>query len=178
VISETLPEGRSWWRIAPADEADPLNPEHAIERGGRWSPPGSFPVLYLQEDVVSARIEMQRFADRWPFEPEDLIESGAPVLVEAFLPRQQTAADAHTPAGVKALGLPASYPYDRKGALVAPETLRPLGSRVRNQGVRGVRSRTASPSLGAGRALAWFPAGGRSTARRGRTLSFADWFWA
>ncbi len=178
MIAEDVPDGHSWWRIAPSDWDDPLDASFAGQRGGRWNPPGSFPTLYLNEDRVTARVNMQLFAARWPYEPEDLRADAAPVLVEALLPRAQRVADAHTPAGVSRLGLPPTYPVDARGETVAHDVCQTIGSRVHERGLRGVRCRSAQAPLGAGRELAWFPATARSRARRGATLTFTEWFWA
>ncbi|MBX3707803.1 MAG: hypothetical protein KF911_14320 [Pseudomonadales bacterium] len=96
----------------------------------------------------------------------------------ATLPRDQTVADAHTPAGLAALDLPASFPRLRDGSLVDHDRCQPIGAAIHAAGLRGVRARSAQTPDGAGRELAWFPAGARSRARRVRVLGFADWFWA
>ncbi|MEQ8484616.1 MAG: RES family NAD+ phosphorylase [Pseudomonadales bacterium] len=166
-----------WWRIAEAGWSDPLDPEYARLRGGRWNPPDSFPTLYLNEDQVTARANLRRFIAGWPYEPEDLRSDTGPVLVGATLPRGQTVADAHTPAGLSALGLPGTYPVDGDGALVSHDLCQRVGVEVRAQNLRGVRARSAQTADGAGRELAWFPASARSRARRVRSLAFEDWFW-
>lgn len=66
---------------------------------------------------------MQRarlFTAAFPYEPKDLRPENAPVLVEVRVPRRQTVADVHTPAGISKAGLPATYPGDLDGALGAP----------------------------------------------------------
>jgi hypothetical protein len=141
-------------------------------------PSGSFAVLYLNEDVVTARLNLRQFARGWPFEPEDLRADHAPVLVTALLPRGQRVADAHTPAGVAAAGLPKTYPLDRRGRPVAHDVCRRVGQAVKDNGLRGVRARSAQSGLGAGRELAWFPATARSRAVGAERLVFEEWFWA
>jgi hypothetical protein len=136
------------------------------------------PTLYLNEDQVTARLNLRRFIADWPYEPEDLRADNGPVLVAATLPRDQDVADAHSPRGVAALGLPAAYPRDRAGALVPHETRQLTGQQVREAGLRGVRARSAQAADGAGRELAWFPATARSRARRGAVLGFDAWFWS
>lgn len=178
MLTETIPDRHVWWRIARSDWPDPLDPAFASERGGRWNPPGSFPALYLNEDQVTARLNLQLFIAGWPYEPEDLRDDSGPVLVGAVLARQQRVADVHTPAGVRAVGLPATYPLDDTGQLVAHGLCQPVGQAVKQQGLRGVRCRSAQSRLGAGRGLAWFPATTRSRARPVQILRFTDWFWA
>lgn len=127
--TEMLADGHVWLRVAQADWADPLDTRFAQRVGGRWNPPDSFPTLYLNEEVVTARINMQLFTDAWPYGPEDLRDDAAPVLVEALLPRQQRVADAHSPKGVISLGLPATYPLDTSGQPV-PRSVARRGARL------------------------------------------------
>jgi hypothetical protein len=100
-----------------------------------------------------------------------------PVLIGAVLPREQDVADAHTPAGVAALELPATYPHDRTGRLVPHSRCQPLGQAIRELNLRGVRTRSAQTRDGGGRELAWFPATARSRAQLVERLDFDAWFW-
>jgi len=86
---ESLTDGFVWWRIADPAWADPLDPRFAQQRGGRWNPPDSFPTLYLNEDIVTARLNLRAFIAAWPYEPEDLRDDTGPMLVGATLPRRQ-----------------------------------------------------------------------------------------
>lgn len=174
---ERLPDIHVWWRVADPAWRNPLDPSYAARRGGRWNPPGSFPTLYLNEDVVTARLNLRAFIAAWPYEPEDLRADPGPVLVGATLPRSQQVCDAHSPAGVKAAGLPSSYPRDSSGALVPRAACQRVGQRVKQAGLRGVRCRSAQSAAGAGRELAWFPATARSVARLRETLAFDEWYW-
>jgi RES domain-containing protein len=127
---KVLANGWTWWRIADASWRDPLDPSFAARRGGRWNPPVSFPTLYLNEDLVTARLNLRTFIAAWPYEPEDLRPDTGPVLVAASHPRAQTVCDAHTPEGLQAAGLPKTYPFDSKGTLVpqvAAHELRGVG---------------------------------------------------
>ena len=176
--SEMLADGHIWLRVAQAEWTDPLDTAFAAHVGGRWNLPASFPTLYLNEDIVTARINMQLFTAAWPYGPEDLLDATAPVVVEAMLPRQQRVADAHSPKGINALGLPKTYPLDASGAPVPRRVCQPIGAAVHAARLRGVRSRSAQSALGAGRELAWFPATARSVARAGARLPFSQWFWS
>ncbi len=175
---ERLPDDHTWLRVADPAWADPVDPTYAAATGGRWNPPGGFPVLYLNEDVVTARINVQVFLAGLPYGPEDLRDDAGPVLVEARLPRRQDVADVHTPAGVAAVGLPASYPLDPSGAPVGQERCQPIGAAAHEAGWRGVRCRSARAPYGAGRELAWFPASVRSRARIVGRHAWGDWFWS
>lgn len=173
-----LTNGWTWWRIAEAGWRNPLDPGFAQGRGGRWNPPGSFPTLYLNEDQVTARLNLRRFIADWPYEPEDLRSDSGPVLVGARLPRNQKVCDAHTPTGIEALGLSATYPFDRRGKAVAHSRCQEIGRDVKQANLRGVRARSAQSRDGAGRELAWFPASARSRAQRVSLLRYENWYWA
>lgn len=175
--SETLPDAHTWWRIADPAWQDPLDPTFAQTRGGRWNPPDSFPTLYLNEDHVTARLNLRAFIRQWPYEPEDLRSDTGPVLVAATLPRGQRVADVHTRLGVAKAGLHDNYPFDLNGKPVAHDVCQPIGARARGADLRGVRTRSAQSRDGAGREIAWFPATRRSVAKRVRTLLFEHWYW-
>jgi hypothetical protein len=176
--TEELKHGHIWLRLSDPKWENPTDPHHAAQSGGRWNPAGSFDVLYLNEDIVTARLNLQMHVRQWPYEPEDLRPDTAPVLVHCTLPAKQRVLDVHTPKGVAAVGLPASYPLAHNGDLVAHAECQPIGENARAAGLRGVRSRSAQSPMGAGRELAWFPATGRSRASVVKTQRFADWFWA
>lgn len=176
-IREGLANAHVWWRVAKRDWANPLDPRFAQERGGRWNPPRSFPALYLNEDQVTARLNLRAFIAEWPYEPEDLRDDNGPILVGCTLPRSQAAADIHTPEGVRAAGLPPTFPYGSDGALIPHALCQPIGARVKAAGLRGVRARSAQSREGAGRELVWFPASARSAAKQVRALDFAAWYW-
>lgn len=174
---ELLADSHRWWRIADSSWDDPLDPDFAMRRGGRWNAPGSFPTLYLNEDKVTARLNLRAFVAQWPYEPEDLRDDTGPVLVGAQLPRRQRVCDAHSRAGIRATGLPATYPVDATGVVIPHARCQPIGSRAKAIGLQGLRVRSAQSHVGAGRELAWFPATARSIARRKQTLAFEAWYW-
>lgn len=63
-VKETLPNGKIWWRVADPGWENPLDPSFAMRGGGRWNPPGSFAVLYLNEDLDTARLNLANFAEK------------------------------------------------------------------------------------------------------------------
>ena len=64
--------GGAYLRIADPAWVDPLDASYSMVRGGRWNPPESFPVLYLNRDLLTARANLERkFAGR-PYGPETL----------------------------------------------------------------------------------------------------------
>lgn len=160
----TLPNRRIWLRVADPLWTNSLDPSFAAAAGGRWNPPGSFPVLYLNADVGTARLQIDRLVEDQPFTADDLDED-AYLLVAATLPRSQTCADAVSRAGLKSLGLPPSYPLNATGEVVGRGVCQPIGEEVHEGGLRGVWSGSAVSPTQTGRELAWFPATGRSRAR-------------
>lgn len=177
LLPESLSDSVSWYRIADPSWEDPVDCSFAAMTGGRWNPPGSWPTLYLNEDTVTARLNIALFTAPFPYEPEDLRADHAPVLIEVRLPRDQTVADVHTPAGIAKAGLPATYPVDGT-TNVGHAPCQAVGRRAHDFGLRGVRCRSATSPLGEGRELAWFPATTRSRATIVETSPFADWYWA
>jgi RES domain len=178
VIVELLPDRHHWYRIADADWVDPLDPSYAARAGGRWNPPTSWPTLYLNEDLVTARANLRRFIVGWQYEPEDLNERNGPPLAVATLPRRQHVADAHTPEGLRTLGLPATYPSDGDGGTVGHAVCHAAAAAVHDAGLRGVRARSAQTTDGVGREVAWYPASSASRARLVDLLPYDGWFWA
>jgi hypothetical protein len=172
-----LPDGRVWLRVADPDWIDPLDPSYAAASGGRWNTPGSFPTLYLNGDVRTARRQIERMLVGSPVEIEDLTDE-AFVLIAATLPSRQRCADAVSDSGLMALGLDARYPADRSGRPVPHGVCQEIGATVHRAGFRGVwcRSAAGSPSEG-GTELAWFPASARSRARPAwpDPLVLGDW---
>jgi hypothetical protein len=177
-----LPDRRIWLRVADPLWTNPLDPSFAAASGGRWNPRDSFPVLYLNADVITARLQIDRIAEDHPFTADDL-DDDAYLLVATTLPRSQTCADAVSRAGLKSLGLPPSYPLSAAGEVVERGVCQPIGAEVHEAGLRGVWCiSAASPTL-AGRELAWFPASARSRARPvwkegqplGQWREAADW---
>ena len=177
LLREPVPDAHVWWRIADPAWTDPLDPTFAQRHGGRWNPPDSFPTLYLNEDAVTARMNLRAFIAKWPYEPEDLRDDTGPILVGCNLPRWQVVCDAHSPAGLHAAGLPNTYPLETDSSPVPHARCQPVGTKAREAGLRGVRARSARSPDGAGRELAWFPATARSMTRRVRTLAFMAWYW-
>ena len=175
-LRETLPDGREWLRVADPAWENPLDPGFAGRRGGRWNPPDSFPVLYLNEDMLTARLNLRIFIAHWPYEPEDLRDETGPVLVECALPHRQIVCEAYTMAGLRAAGLPETYPLDGDGAAVTHRRCQRIGEGAKEAGLRGVRALCAQSRDGTGRELAWFPASSRNVARRLRVLKFGKWF--
>jgi len=173
-----IPDGQRWLRVAARGWGDPLDTVFSEPRGGRWNPPGSFPVLYLNADLYTARAQILALLEGQPVRPEEL-EDDAYVLVAATLPGRQSVADAISARGLAALGLPKSYPRDEHGRRIARTACQPVGAAVHASGLRGVSCRSAATSDGTGRELAWFPARRSSRAKQvGRPVAFGVWWYA
>lgn len=169
-----LPDGHPWLRVADETWDDPLEPSFAQQRGGRWNQPNSFPVLYLNEDLPTARAQIERMLSGYPVEADDLDPPF--VLITVSLPRNQTVADAVTNEGLVRLGLPATYPV-AGGKPVLHKRCRKVGAAVRLADLRGVRARSAATRDGSGAELAWFPARRTSKARRAAPdRPFSEWW--
>jgi hypothetical protein len=160
----TLPDGRIWLRVADPDWPDPLDPSFAAGSGGRWNPPDLYPVLYLNADLATARLQLDRLVAEQPYTVDDLADD-AYTLVASRLPKSQRCADAVSQAGLEALGLPASYPVNASGEIVGHDTCQAIGEEVYEAKLRGVWCISALTSEPTGRELAWFPASSRFRAR-------------
>jgi hypothetical protein len=175
----SLPAGHVWLRVADSSWHDPLDVSWARRSGGRWNPAGSFGVLYLNEDLDTARAQIAALLEPWPAHPEDLREDAPFVLVMARLPIRQRVADALSDRGVEALGLPLTYPLDEAGRTIAHEVCQPIGVAVHESGLRGVWYRSAKASHSGAHELAWFPVeGGRAPRKVGDAVSFRRWWEA
>jgi hypothetical protein len=174
-----LPDGRVWLRVAAASWKNPLDPNYAHQTGGRWNPPNVYPVLYLNGDLATARAQLERMLEGFPAGLDDL-DDDAFVLVAARLPKRQRCADAASAAGLKALGLPGSYPLDANGKAVPHSRCQRVGLAVRDRRLRGLWCRSAVIPDGRGRELAWFPSSARSRARPvwEQPLPLGAWLYA
>lgn len=173
----SLPDRRIWLRVAKPDWEDPLDPSYARDNGGRWNPPRSFPVLYLNADVVTARLQIERMCEGTPVTPDDLLDD-AYVLAAATLPPAQSAADAVSDEGLRALALAETYPLDRRGARVSHSTCSAVGAELEHHRIRGIWCRSACTDDGRGRELAWFSGTQNAGAVWDEPLPFGSWRYA
>jgi hypothetical protein len=155
--------------VADPDWDDPLDGRYAAERGGRWNPPESFPVVYLCHTIEVARANVYRKLEGQPYGPEDL--RTGPVLVRTRVPEDRYV-NAVTEAGLRDLGLPKTYPLDSRRRPVPWRRCQPIGLRAWERGLPGIAARSAA-AIGGGE-LAYF---GRRKLRRGAVRKFEDWFW-
>jgi hypothetical protein len=168
-----LEDGRTWWRVADLAWADPLDPTWADRTGGRWNAPGDGPTLYLNGDVATARSQIGRMLRGTAIDVEDLRDDAPFVLVPVGLPARQRVADATTDIGLRALGLPRTYPRRPRGGEVPWSDCRRAAREVRAARLRGVLCRSAA--LDGGEELAWFPARAARADVVGDPQPFAAW---
>ena len=168
-----LPADHLWVRVCRPAWEDPFDPGFASVRGGRWTPPGSWPTLYLSRDLATARLQVARLLEGTSVAPDDLTDD-AFELVATRIPRRQEAADVVTEEGLAAAGLPASYPDDGHGRRVAHEACWPVAVEAHDGGLDGVECRSAASPDGTGRELAWWPRG-RTPRPRPSRVPYGSW---
>ncbi len=170
----TITRGGEYCRVADPSWTDPLTGQFAKERGRRWNPPGSFPVVYLNRDEAVARANVARLYAGRPYGPEDFRRGSAPDLVTVQV-EEEDYVDVVTDAGCEAAGLPRSYPLDAGGAVVPHAVCQPIGQTAWDAGIPGIACRSAAPGAPTdGEELAWFARGRRLLPQDVR--KFADWF--
>ncbi len=167
--------GGRYLRVADPSWVRPLDGRYARDRGGRWNPPGSFPVVYLFGAIdVAHSFVLSRFEGH-PYSAFDLRPESGPDLVETDVPDDRFV-DVVTDDGCRAAGLPASYPREGDGTTVSHERCRPVGVAAWEGGEPGIACRSATVrERDTGEELAWFTRGPRGLRTR-RRRSFPDWF--
>jgi hypothetical protein len=167
----TIRRGGPYLRVADPDWDDPLDGRYAAERGGRWNPPESFPVVYLCRSIEVARANVYRRLRGQPYGPEDLRPGAGPILVRTRVPEDRYL-NAITEAGLRDLGLPKTYPLDSRRRIVPHGRCQPIGLRAWDAGLPGIAAWSAAARDG--EELAYF---GRRKLRRGAVRAFDQWFW-
>lgn len=169
--------GGEHYRVADPAWKNPLDGRFARQRGGRWNPPGSFPVVYLNASLEVARANVVRKLAGQPFGPEDLEAEEAPVLVIADVPRDRYV-DIVTAKGCQAAGLPKTYPLDGKRK-IGWARCQPVGQHAWDARAPGIAYRSAAPGMGPEHEeLVWFDRGSKSARLHKRRVEpFEDWFW-
>lgn len=155
MIDVLLPDGHTWLRVVRPDYADPFDMSFAEAQGGRWNPPASWPTLYLNEDMATVHAQVRHMFLGRGIDPDDLDDDAPLHLAACTLPRRQRVADAHTPDGLRSLGLPTTYPVTHRNQQIGRGTTQSIGAAIHGSGLRGVWCTSAA---GIGREAAWFPA--------------------
>lgn len=162
-----------YYRVFKPEWADPLDTTPSRLHGGRWNPPGSFGILYLARDgAVAAAIARAQHAGR-AVGLFDLQPDRRPHLLEVGVPHSDNL-DVVTPEGVRALRLPARYPFGGGRDRCQPIGVRAYGART----FLGIACRSAAecqPGYWVGEELAWFD---RSlpVAEGGPRRDFRSWY--
>jgi hypothetical protein len=159
-------------RVADPHWQDPLSGEHARRRGGRWNPPGAFRVVYLNASLNIARALVRSRLRARGIHPEDVLPETGPILVHTIVPEGDYG-DAVTEPGLRAVGLPASYPRDGRGRTIPHRVCQPIGQRAFAASERGIACRSATPGAPAQtEELAYFD---RRKLDVAKTQIFTDW---
>ena len=101
--------GGRYLRLADPGWRDPLSGEHARRSGGRWNPPESFDVVYLNASPDVARAQVRHRLEPRGIRPEDLDPEQGPLLVHADVPKDSYV-DATSDRGLAALGITSRFP--------------------------------------------------------------------
>ncbi|HUY21390.1 MAG TPA: RES domain-containing protein [Acidimicrobiales bacterium] len=157
---EVIERGGEHCRVADPDWEDLLDGSYSMRFGGRWNAPGSFPVIYLNADLDTARANARHLLTErlrgQPFMAEDLDPAQLPVLVWAAAPARRYL-DVVTRDGIVANGLPTTYPLDESGQVVPRTRCQPIGQGAWEGGLPGVAGRPAVESAPpTGEELAFF----------------------
>lgn len=167
--------GGLYYRLGDPDWIDPLDGTYSKERGGRWNPPNSFAVVYLNASEETARANVRRRFEPQPFSPDDLLDDRLPELVDSIVPADDVV-DVLSDEGCLSIGLPVSYPLDKRGREIPPETCQTKGQSLFDLGEAGIACRSAAtPKPPYGEELAWFQRDSKLAASRRR--SFREWFF-
>jgi hypothetical protein len=173
----TIRRGGSYNRLAEPSWSDTLDTSYSRQRGGRWNPPASFGVLYLNHDVRMARLQVQHKLRGHPYGVEDLDESEQHDLVAVEVAENDWL-DCVTVSGLEAVALPATYPRHANGRPVRHVDCQRIGRVGFEDGAAGIACRSAA--AGAARTdeeLAVFDRGTDNGVRMTGRQPFASWFW-
>ncbi|HEY9085584.1 MAG TPA: RES domain-containing protein [Candidatus Tyrphobacter sp.] len=163
--------GGAYFRVVDPSWGDPLDTTYSKRHGGRRNAAGSFGVLYL-----NATIEVAAARARRNFEDEiatlyDLAPEERPDLqVVQVAPSRFV--DAVTDEGLRALGLPRTYPKN-----ASRMRCQAVGGRAHKVGEKAIACRSDVTWLetGEGEELAVFDTGMSLVKRRAR-MRFARWY--
>ena len=173
----TIRRGGSYNRLAEPFWADPLDTNYSRQRGGRWNPPGSFGVLYLNGDVRMARLQVRQKLQGHPYGIEDLDESEQHDLVSVEVVERDWL-DCVTLPGLEAVGLPATYPRHANGRPVRHRDCQPVGQAAFDDRRPGIACRSAATGASsADEELGVFDRDVDASVQMTSRQPFAEWFW-
>jgi hypothetical protein len=173
----TIRRGGAYNRLAEPSWTDPLDTSYSKQRGGRWNPPGSFGVLYLNRDLRMARLQVQHKLRGQPYGVGDLDEDeqhdlvGVEVVERGWL-------DCVTAPGLEAVSLPPTYPRHPNGRPVRHETCQLVGRAGFSDGRPGIACRSAAGgATPTDEELAVIDRDVNAAVRITGRQPFAEWFW-
>lgn len=173
----TIRRGGAYNRLAEPSWTDPLDTSYSKQHGGRWNPPGSFGVLYLNRDLHMARLQVQHKLRGQPYGVEDLGEDEQHDLVNVEVGERDWL-DCVTMPGLEAVGLPATYPRHPNGRPVRHADCQPVGKAAFDDGRPGTACRSAAGgATPADEELAVFDRDADTAVRMTGRQPFAEWFW-
>ena len=177
---ELIERGGEYLCVADPGWPNPLDGSFSMQHGGRWNAPGTFPVVYLNREVGTARANARRMLTEklhgQPFGAEDLDPSELPILVTVDVPARDHL-DVVTPKGIVENGLPATYPTGFDGARVPWDLCQPVGQMAWDRGLPGIACRSAAEHAPPdGEELAWFDRQPGAVQSRGQPVSFEGWY--
>jgi hypothetical protein len=130
--------------------------------------------VYLNASLELARALIRRRLESRGIRPEDVLPEAGPVLVHTTVPVDYYG-NAVTDTGLRAVGLPASYPLDERRRVVSHRVCQPIGQRAWSAGERGIACRSATPDAPpqGGEELAYFD---RQPLTVDEIQSYSEWF--
>src|SRR5271155_1081921 len=134
----TIQRSGRYYRVCDPLWDDCCDASFSAQYGGRWNAPGSFPVLYLNATVETAKANALRVYDGEAFGLFDLNPTSRPHLQLVDLTRC-TPVDAITTDGLADVGLPDTYPTG-----IDHTVCQPIGQRVYDAEHCGIACRSAA----------------------------------
>ena len=132
-------------------------------------------MIYLNASLGIARAQVRHKLEARGIRPEDLARDQGPVLVHTRAPAARYV-DALTGAGLRALGLPDTYPLDRHQRPILHATCQPIGQRAWDAAEPGIACRSAIRIAPAdGEELAFFAR--RRRLRVDAIQVYSEWYW-
>jgi RES domain-containing protein len=174
---ELTQRGGEYNRLAEPEWTDPLDTTYSQSRGGRWNPPGSFPVLYLNDSTPTARLQVLHKLAGLPYGPEDLDASEQHDLAVVRVPEREYL-DCVSEGGLTGVGLPSTYPRYRNGRPVRHAACHPIGQQTLAGGLPGIACRSAATSATReDEELAFFDRPGQPRPQLVGRVPFDQWWW-
>jgi hypothetical protein len=134
-------------------------------------------VIYLNDTVATARLQVLHKLAGLPYGPEDLDPDEQHDLVSVDVPLH-TYLDCISDRGLIRAGLPVSYPRHSNGRAVTHTTCQPIGRLAWNDQLPGIACRSAATgATKTDEELAYFDRPRRPRPTVEARTSFAEWWW-